>query len=103
MSEDGQIILRPARSEDAEEIWHLLHNEGKGWGIERIINEVERLYVLMYQKRYLGVLCGTISPGREDMSWVVVHPMYPESPLRTAMIEGLWGVLLRQPYHAGRA
>lgn len=94
------IMLRPARLGDVDEIWHLLHNEGMAWDLAKITGEIGRLFVLTYQKRYLGVLCGTFMPGREELSWVVVHPMYPDGPLRTAMIQGLWGVLCRRPYTA---
>lgn len=95
---DDAIILRPAQVSDAKEIWHLIHAEGKGCSIDRILQEIDRIYVLTYRKRYLGVLCGTFTPGRETVSWVAVHPMYPESSLKTAMIKGLWGVLCRRPY-----
>lgn len=94
---DDAIILRPAQVSDAEEIWDVVHNEGKGWSVERIHREIDRLFVLTYQKRFLGVLCGTFTPGKESVSWVVIHPMYPESSLRTAMIQGLWGILSRRP------
>lgn len=95
--EDDAIILRPAQVSDAKEIWQLVHAEGKGWGMDQILEEINRLYVLTYRKRFLGVLCGTFTPGKETVSWVAVHPMYPENTLRTAMIQGLWGIVSRRP------
>lgn len=95
------FVLRPAQASDADEIWHLLHSEGKGRSVEQIRSELGQLYVLTHQKRVLGVLCGTITPGRETLSWVVTHPMYPHGPLRDVMEQGFWGVLC--PFTKGPA
>jgi len=95
---DDAIILRPAEAADAEEIRQMVHAEGKTWSIEQIYRNIDRLFVLIHKKRILGVLCGTFTKGKETVSWVTVHPMYPESAVQTAMINGLWGVLCRKPY-----
>lgn len=91
------IILRPAEASDAEGIWEVVHAEGIAWSIEEILKDIARLFVLTYQKRILAVLCGIFTPGRESVSWVKVHPMYPESSIQLAMIQTLWGVLCRRP------
>ncbi len=96
---DAAIILRPAEITDAEAIRQVIHAEGKTWDLERIIANIDSLFVLIYQKRILGVLCGTFTPGKETVSWVSVHPMYPESSLGMAMVQGLRGVLSRRPLH----
>lgn len=101
MTQDGAIILRPAEAADSGEIRHLIHAEGKTWSSEYILRNIGRLYVLTYGKRILGVLCGTFTPGKETVSWVAVHPMYPESSLRAAMIQGLGGILCRRPLSDG--
>ncbi len=92
-----EITIRNAQPADVEEIWHLLHNECMAWSAERILSEIATLYILSCGKRLLGVLCGAACRGRLTVSWVTVHPMYPDDSLRLAMIYGLSGALWRQP------
>jgi hypothetical protein len=89
---EGGIVLRLAEIADADEIRAVMHAEGKIWDDAKIMDNIDRLYVLTYGKRILGVLCGTVTKGKETIAWVVVHPGYPENSIRAAMLQGLWGV-----------
>lgn len=94
---DGTIFFEKANLPDLREIWYILHADSRMLKEEQLLEKINDLYVLRYQKRILGVLCGTYSAGKVDISWVVIHPLYPEKTLRQAMIREFSGVLCREP------
>jgi hypothetical protein len=91
------ITFRRANESDLREIWYLLHAESRMLPEEQILKILNDLYVLSYQTRILGVLYGTYVGSKVNIKWVVIHPLYPEIPLRDAMIQEFSGVLCREP------
>jgi hypothetical protein len=91
------IVIRPASLAEVDEIWRLLHDKSLGWSRQQVVDEIGRLYVMRYGDKLIGVLNGSFAAGKEMVSWVAVHPMFPENTLGTAMISGLWGILCRRP------
>ncbi|MBU4227878.1 hypothetical protein KJ987_06470 [bacterium] len=91
------IIIRPAEEIDVEQIQKVLHTEGEMWGIDKIVMNIKRLFILTYQNKIIGVLYGNLTPHKFEISWVVVHPMYPENSIRTAMRQAIGDVLMHQP------
>lgn len=95
--ESTEIIIRKAAPADVKLIWHLLHCEGKAWDIGHILEEINSLYVLSRGKKLVGVLHSTAAGGDENVTWVAVHPMYPEGSVRTFLTYGLFGIACRLP------
>lgn len=85
------ITIRPAEVKDIQEIWDLLHADSKGWCEAEIRGNIHQLIVLTRQDKLLGVLFGKLIPGKEEVFWIAIHPMYPEKQLKEAMIESLKG------------
>lgn len=94
---DNSIIIRRAELGDSDDIFSLVAADGHHMSMGYIIGIIDSLYVLIYRKRILGVLCGTPNAGKGKLNWAAVHPMYPESSLVTAMINSIQGVFFRQP------
>lgn len=94
---NGAIIIRPAEEIDVEQIQKVLHNEGEMWDIDKIVMNIKRLFILIYQNKIIGVLYGNLTPHKFEISWGVVHPMYPENSIRTAMRQAIGDVLMHQP------
>lgn len=95
--ESNEITIRKAIPSDAKAIWHLLYCENKVWDVDRIIKEINSLYVLSLGKKLVGVSYSTATPGCEKIAWVAVHPMYPEGSVRAFLAYGLLGVICRLP------
>ncbi len=91
------IIFRQAVENDSEEIWYLLHADSKMISAPKILELIEQLYVLEYQKRILGVLCGTYFKYQVNIPWVAIHPLYPEDSLREAMIQQFSSIFCHYP------
>ncbi len=85
------LIIRRAEIGDIEDIWSLLHAESKGWDVEQINGNLKNLLVLVQPPKLLGILFGQLLPGKEEVKWVVIHPFYPEKPLREVLIQSLIG------------
>jgi hypothetical protein len=83
------ITIRPAEAIDIKEIWDLFHADSKTWTEEQIMRNIQQLLVLTRQDKLLGVLFGKLTPGKEEVIWIVIHPMYPEAQLKELMIQGL--------------
>lgn len=95
--ESGVITIRQAVPGDAEAIWHLLRCENKAWDVHRISKEIHSLHVLFRGKKLVGVFHGRAAPGGEKITWMAVHPMYPESSVRLFLAYGFFGVACRMP------
>ena len=94
---EAEIVIRKARRFDINEIWRLLHNENMAWDDDKILREIDRLYLLTYGNKLLSILHGSFIRGSESVSFVAVHPMYPEDSLRSAVIHSLLGIVCRRP------
>jgi N-acetylglutamate synthase-like GNAT family acetyltransferase len=94
---DDAINFRKANEMDCNAIWDLLHANGIAVQDEEILQYTNQIYVLEYQKRILGVLCGTYSGGQVNILWIAVHPLYPEHSLQEAMIQQFAGIFCRRP------
>jgi N-acetylglutamate synthase-like GNAT family acetyltransferase len=94
---DDVIIIRPAKETDIEEIQKVLHSEGKMWTITKIAMHINKIFILTYQNKIISVLYGNSTADKFEISWVIVHPMYPENSIRIAMHQAIGGVLMRQP------
>lgn len=94
---ETEIVVRKARDVDVQDIWHLLHNENMAWDDEQILRELDSLYLLTYGNKLLCILRGSFRQKSESISFVAVHPMYPEDSLRAAVVYGLAGILCRRP------
>lgn len=92
-----QIVIRLAETSDIEFISEILQAEGKMWDKESIAANLYNFYVLAYQDKVIGVLYGTVNTNKAEISWVAVHPMFPESSIRIAMCQALYGVLEHKP------
>lgn len=97
MVNNDVIIIRPAKEIDIDEIQKVLHSEGKMWDIAKIAMNINKIFILTYQNKIIGVLYGNLNANKFEISWVIVHPMYPENSIRTAMHQAIGGVLMRQP------
>lgn len=91
------VSFRKALEVDVHFIWDLLHANSMNASDEEILQLIDRIYILEYQKRILGVLCGTYSEGRVNVLWIAIHPFYPEYPLQEAMIQQFTAVFCRMP------
>jgi N-acetylglutamate synthase-like GNAT family acetyltransferase len=91
------IHFRKASEVDLDSIWDLLHANGIGLKNEEILQLIDRIYILEYQKRIMGVLCGNYSEGRVNILWTAIHPIYPEHSLREAMIQQFTAIICRIP------
>jgi hypothetical protein len=86
LDENG-LILREALMDDIAAIWSLLHAAQIPWSDGQIAGQLSQLYVLIHNKKMLGVLWGLNHEARQP-EWIVIHPMYPEKPFQDMMREG---------------
>jgi hypothetical protein len=93
----SEITIRKADFNDTEEIWELLRVEKEMWSTEKILMNIENLFVIIYKNSIISVLHGTTVPGREKIDWVAVHPGYPENSVSYSMIYMFWGIICRKP------
>lgn len=91
----GEIVFCRAEVFDIEVIWRLLHSDSRMRSEEYIREHLNRIYILTEGKRVLGVLCGIPRTGKAEVSWLVVHPLYPESIIAEIMIRNLQGIYSR--------
>lgn len=96
MTSEG-ICFEKAHPLDLRSIWYLLHANSRMLSEERLLADLDRLYILHYRQRILGVLCGTYEQRKVIIHWVAVHPLYPEKSLREAMIREFTAVICREP------
>ncbi len=96
MTHDG-ICFEKAHPFDLQSIWYLLHANSQMMREEGILAVLDRLYILHYRQRILGVLCGTYEQRKVIIHWVAIHPLYPEKSLREAMIREFTAVICREP------
>jgi hypothetical protein len=89
------ISFRKADETDLTSIWYLLHANSRIIKDDQLREQINQIYVLEYQKRILGVLCGTYSGGQVDIRWIAIHPLYPEHSLQEAMIQQFTGIFCR--------
>lgn len=94
---DDAVSFRKADEKDLNPIWDLFHANCITLQDEEILRRIHEMYVLEYQKRILGVLCGTYLEGRVNIVWIAIHPLYPENALREAMIQQFAGIFCRMP------
>lgn len=94
---ESEITIRKANFTDIEAIWELLRVEKEMWSAEKILMNIENLFVIIYKNSIACVLHGTLAPGREKIDWVAVHPMYPENSVSYSMIYMFWGIICRKP------
>lgn len=92
-----ELTIRKASSSDVEEIWELMRIEKELWSTEKILMNIEDLFVIIYKNSIISVLYGTLKPGMEKIYWVLGHPMYPEKAVCNLMIFWFWGILCRNP------
>lgn len=88
-----ELVIRPARMDDINEIWNLLHANSLAWTDTRIVAELSWLWVMLQDSKMLGVLCGNFETAVKKVHWVAIHPIYAEKQLREAMINGICGIL----------
>jgi hypothetical protein len=91
------VHFRKAGEVDFNSIWDLLLANSIVFKDEEILQLIDRIYVLEYQKRILGVLCGTYSRGQVNILWIAIHPLYPEYSLQEAMIQQFTAIFCRIP------
>lgn len=92
----ANIVIRQALLSDCYDIWSLAHNEGYRITERYIVNNIDKIYVLEFEKRILGAVCGKTDTVSGDIEWAAIHPMYPEKSLVTAMINGISGVFFKR-------
>lgn len=80
------LIFRPAASVDVEEIWDILHAQSIPWSVGKIQSQIDRFFLLLQNQSILGVMWEPVQ-GELGCEWVVIHPFYPEQPLRDLIIE----------------
>lgn len=85
---DSGLIFRSARADDLDMIWNLLHAVSISWNDERIIANLDGMYLLFQDKKLLGVLKVDQST-KGKVLWSAVHPIYPEKQINTLMMECL--------------
>ncbi len=83
------ITIRSAGAKDIDGIWHLLHANSMGWRREKVKENIDHLLVMVEENRLLGTLYGEFNPYKKEVFWVVVHPLYPEEPLKQMLIGSL--------------
>lgn len=99
---DRCLIIRPAREDDVDQIWSLLHANCRAWPAQQIMQHLDGFVVLAKNRKILGVLYGSLNPENMRIDWVEVHPYYPEKPLRELIIRGLNGAWYDRPKPATR-
>lgn len=95
MSKNGtELVLRPARQEDAENIRRLLHATSRAREAELYLEHLSHLFVLICGDKLLGAISGSagtvMNPPRS-----VVHPWYPETEVAKVMGYGLRFIISR--------
>lgn len=93
------IYYRKANRSDLQKIWYLLHADSKMLKEKQILAQIDNIFILCFQKKILGVLCGTYGTGKVNINWVVIHPLYPKKVLSEAMIQELY-VFSRESVYA---
>lgn len=88
-----ELVIRPARMDEVEEIWDLLHANMIAWTDERIGATLSKLWVMVLNSKILGVLKGNFEAGEIFIERVVIHPLYPEKQFQEAMIKGFYTIV----------
>ncbi len=91
----SEIIFRRAKESDMNLIWKLLHADSRMRSEVYIREHLDRIYLLLEDKRVLGALCGIPRTNKAEISWLVIHPLYPESVIAEIMIREFQGIYCR--------
>jgi N-acetylglutamate synthase-like GNAT family acetyltransferase len=90
-----EIIFRRAKDADVDIIWQLLHADGRMQSEVYIREHLDRIYLLLEDKKVLGALCGIPRTHQVEIAWLVIHPFYPESVIAEIMIHEFQGIYCR--------
>ncbi len=90
-----EIVFRRAKDSDVDVIWKLLHADGQMRNEVYIWEHLDRIYLLLEGKRVLGALCGIPRINKVEISWLVIHPLYPELIIAEIMIGEFQGIYCR--------
>ncbi len=89
-------VIRRATLSDLDKIWDILHCEGQNWSKSHILNNINDLYLLLFEYKLIAVSHCYIMNNALNIKNTVVHPMYPEKSIANSLNNLLLGVVNRQ-------